>query len=64
MHLFSSIENGKKITHIHNGANTSFCGHSDVYKVEEKVLHKKPNCKECIKVIKDTLKVAKNWNIK
>jgi hypothetical protein len=70
MDLYSTNKKGKIITHLHTGnAGHFYCGLADDYfEDDEKVLgeprHNKVTCKDCIKQIKRTLKLARRYEIK
>lgn len=64
MHLSSTNTNGKKVTHVHDGSGHFLCGMADDIDSLDQVVHKRPTCKHCIKVIKDTVAIAKKYGIK
>jgi hypothetical protein len=69
MDLFSTNENGKIKTHVHNGQGHSVCGTADdIWEDYEKVLdlpkHNKITCSKCKEQIRYVLKLAKKYGIK
>jgi hypothetical protein len=62
--LVTTLTNGSNVTHIHNGIDHFFCGRADDIDVVDDVVHKNPSCKHCIKVISNSVAIAKKYNIK